>query len=41
MAPIIPVATTNAAVSVGLAWTIGASSIAMGAVTDLMLIEPG
>ena len=38
-APIMPVATANVAVSVGLPWMIGASAMATGAVTDLTLID--
>jgi hypothetical protein len=39
MVPIIPVAMTKPTVSVGSPWTIGASSTAIGVVTDLMAIE--
>jgi hypothetical protein len=39
MAPIIPVAMTNTAVSGGFPLIMVASSMAIGAVTDLMLIE--
>jgi len=33
----MPVATANVAVSVGLPWMIGASAMATGAVTDLLV----